>query len=311
MMKTLHFLCLLCLSPMNCLHLGTNTETDPMHHELSEEPDVSDDSLVFAKELDQKLDKKPPKLPATLNASSYEAYLAKVVKSLREPAKEYRDLFPEKDDKNFFYRHRGLTMASKSYPGLKKQIEYIVDNDIVGDIYETGTWRGGTSIYMLAVLRAYEKLKGKHSQRSYYGFDSFEGFPVQTKDEKLDEYLSKKLYAAPLEKVKASFARYGVLDDRVNFVKGYFEESVPKFSAPNPIALLRLDGDLYSSTKVVLDNLYPHVSKGGWTVIDDYYWKPKEAKNTKKLCHEAVDEYREAHNITSKIQKLGRPSWIK
>jgi len=254
----------------------------------------------------------PPKLPEFLNDETYEAYIAEVKKSIMEPATEY--LYNSADVESSNYPIKGLCMSVDGFPALKKQIEDIVDNGIAGDIYETGTWRGGSSIYMLAVLRAYEKLRGKEESRNsrlYYGFDSFEGFQPRGENQALDDYLSKAVYTAPLENVYASFDKFGLLDERVHFVKGYFEDTVPKFVAPNPIAVLRMDGDLYTSTKVVLENLQSKVQTGGWIIIDDYRWKPEQSEGT-KLCKDAVDEYRTEHNITAPItESLGRAWWKK
>jgi len=296
---------------MEALQTSVNTEIPvlPMHHELSNDVvNVRHKQTHFGSTVEYEV----PQPPHTLDAASYEAYISEIKKHVVAPAIEYTY---DTNDPSSSFPVKGLAMAADSFPGLKKQIEYIVDHGIVGDIYETGTWRGGTSIYMLAVLRAYEKLKGKESGRSYFGFDSFEGFRPQGIEETLDDYLSEAVFMAPLEKVQASFEKFGLLDDRVHFVKGYFEDSVPKFKLNNSIAILRLDGDLYSSTKVVLDNLYPHVQIGGWTIIDDYDWRPEYAHE--KLCREAVDEYRNEHNVNESLtSEFGnprgkKPSWMK
>lgn len=292
---------------METLQTSVNTEIPvlPMHHELSNEVvNVRRKQTNFGSTVEYEV----PQLPDTLDAASYEAYISEIEKHVVAPAMEYN--ISEYTYSGNIPVTSGLAMAADSFLGLKKQIEYIVDNGIVGDIYETGTWRGGTSIYMLAVLRAYEKLKGKESGRSYFGFDSFEGFRPQGVEEALDDYLSQAIFMAPLEKVQASFEKVGFLDDRVHFVKGYFEDSVPKFKLNNSIAILRMDGDLYSSTKVVLDNLYPHVQIGGWTIIDDYDWRPECAHE--KLCREAVDEYRNEHNVNESLtSEFRRPAWMK
>jgi hypothetical protein len=253
--------------------------------------------------------------PAYMDASYYANYLKTVTVAIDSPALEY--VYPT-TDAGAYYPVKGISMASGTFPGLQKQVEYIVNYGLEGDIYETGTWRGGASIFMLSVLRAYEKMTGKsHPNREYYGFDSFTGFKKQGENEALDQYLSNAAYTAPLDKVKGSFSKFGVLDNHTHFVKGFFEDTLPNFHPPNPIAILRLDGDLYSSTMVVLKHLYPHVQKGGWIIIDDYTWDPPQAKLTStgqptKLCGQAVDEYRQAHNITTPITDIyGDFSWQK
>merc|ERR1740130_2379360 len=132
---------------------------------------------------------------------------------------------------------------------------------------------------MVGVFRSYEALH-THLQhvRDFWFFDSFEGFRPQGLDEGLDSYLQSNNYAAPLEIVKHSFSKFGLLDKHVHFVKGYFEDTMPGFMPPSPISLLRLDGDLYTSTQVVLEHLYPFIQNGGWVVVDDYNWHPAVAK---------------------------------
>eukprot|EP01084_Bolivina_argentea_P008484 15879_1 len=83
-------------------------------------------------------------------------------------------------------RKLGLLFRSRHkktiYLELKKQIEYIVDNNIKGDVYETGIWKGGTAIFMYYVMTEYEKCKSIESKRHFWYFDSFEGFAGTNKD---------------------------------------------------------------------------------------------------------------------------------
>lgn len=221
----------------------------------------------------------------------------------------------------------GLTMQSReNLLALKAQLEDIVDRGVSGDIYETGCWRGGTSIFMIKVLDAYEKLKGAASHRMFWLFDSFEGFPT-TGDAATDGYLQHMSgYAAPLDMVKTSFKNHDVLDEtRVHFTKGWFNETLPKLvksqmemlgHAPNMVAVLRMDGDLYSSTKDTLDNLEQHVNQGGLIIIDDYMWTPPTKNGREAVCKQAVDEYRTNYAITKPIEYYPgngyRPAyWIK
>jgi hypothetical protein len=84
------------------------------------------------------------------------------------------------------------------------------------------------------------------------------------------------------DEVRERFDRYGLLDDQVQFLRGWFRDTLP--SAPiERLALLRLDGDLYDSTYDALDALYPRLSTGGYAIVDDY--------NTYKECRRAVHDY--------------------
>ena len=97
------------------------------------------------------------------------------------------------------------------------------------------------------------------------------------------------------EHVKSNFARYGLLDDRVVFLKGWFSETIPSAPIKN-IAVLRMDGDTYESTIDALNMCYPKLSSGGYCIVDDY-WSLED-------CKRAVDEYRATHGITESIVRI-------
>ena len=99
--------------------------------------------------------------------------------------------------------------------------------------------------------------------------------------------------AVSLEDVKANFARYDLLDEQVIFVEGFFSETLPLLDV-EPFALIRLDGDMYESTYVALENLYPRLSIGGFVIIDDYGAIPQ--------CCQAVEDYRKKNGITDEIK---------
>ena len=73
-----------------------------------------------------------------------------------------------------------------------------------------------------------------------------------------------------VEAVRSHFARLGLLDEQVVFLKGFFAETLPDAPAEK-LALLRLDGDLYASTRDALVHLYPRLSPGGFCIVDDYH----------------------------------------
>lgn len=95
--------------------------------------------------------------------------------------------------------------------------------------------------------------------------------------------------------VRANFEHYGLLDDRVRFVPGWFKDTLQ--DAPiESISVLRLDGDLYESTIQALDALYPRLSSGGYCIIDDYH--------AIDACRQAVADYRTAHGVTAEIEEI-------
>jgi hypothetical protein len=89
--------------------------------------------------------------------------------------------------------------------------------------------------------------------------------------------------------------RYGLLDDQVAFLRGFFSETLPNASIP-ALSVLRVDADLYESTLEVLNDLYSKLSVGGYAIFDDY--------QNLKDCRKAVDEYRQAHRISDPIIKV-------
>jgi hypothetical protein len=173
-------------------------------------------------------------------------------------------------------------------------LERVLADDIPGDFIETGVWRGGTCIFARAVLHAYGV-----TDRRVWVADSFAGIPkTQVGSHPLDRRLQLHRHndylAVPAETVAANFERYGLLDEQVRFLKGWFRDTLP--TAPiDRLAVLRLDGDLYESTMDALNSLYPRLSPGGFTIIDDYIIR---------ACREAVHEYRDRHGITEPLQQI-------
>jgi O-methyltransferase len=166
-----------------------------------------------------------------------------------------------------------------------------IDEGVRGDFVECGIWRGGVVALFRAVLAAYGD-----TVRSVWGADSFAGLPVPDPtrypaDEGYD-WSGVDALKVGADEVRANIARYGLLDDRVHLLEGWFEDTLP--TAPiESLSVLRVDGDLYQSTMDVLRALEPKVSPGGFVIIDDYNgWEP---------CRKAVDDYRAEHEITSPL----------
>ena len=179
---------------------------------------------------------------------------------------------------------------------LQELIDDVLESDVPGDLIETGTWRGGAAIFMRGVLEA----RGDES-RMVWVADSFAGLPANDatthpQDRDDTDWQSQRWFAVPLETVKGNFRRYGLLDDRVGFLQGWFHETLP--SAPfEKLALIRLDGDMYGSTMDALTHLYPKLSVGGYVIVDDY-WLPK--------CRAAVDDFRTRTGIEDQLVTVDR-----
>ena len=182
----------------------------------------------------------------------------------------------------------------KRLENLQFCVEEILDRGVPGDLIETGVWRGGATIFMRAILKAY----GAHDRQVWVA-DSFEGLPAPDpvkypadEGDRLHEYSE---LAIPLEQVRSNFARYDLLDDQVRFLKGWFRDTLPQ--APiERLALIRLDGDMYESTMDALVNLYPRLSRGGYLIVDDY--------GCYASCRQAVHNYRETNGITDEIHEI-------
>lgn len=205
------------------------------------------------------------------------------------------------------YREQGWDWPSKApsmigrlrMENVRAECERVIEENIPGDFIETGVWRGGACIMMRAVLAAYEC-----ADRKVIAADSFAGFPAQVAADRNFTVGAVADFVVSLDDVKANFARYGLLDEQVVFLKGLFKDTLPK--APTErIALLRLDGDLYDSTRDGLTHLYGKLSAGGTLIADDYFLFEGQ--------RQAIDEYRDAHGINEPIIRIDHFGgyWIK
>lgn len=210
---------------------------------------------------------------------------------------------------------RPFTMtSSERVVALVEAVEYVQRAEIPGAFVECGVWRGGS---MMAVARTLIGAGG--TDRDLHLFDTFEGmsdptdadFDIQgnTASQLLSTYsksaggqssLTKNdlvwCYATEAD-VRANLASTEYPSERMHFVKGLVEETIPG-EAPEEIALLRLDTDWYESTKHELIHLYPRLSPGGVLILDDYgHWQG---------ARRAVDEYFEGKALLHRIDYSGR-----
>jgi hypothetical protein len=219
-------------------------------------------------------------------------FLGKILRSLDIDL--VRKTKPELRAIGIDWPHSAHTMVGiKRLDNLQFCVEEILKNKVPGDLIETGVWRGGASILMRAVLKIYGI-----TDRTVYVADSFEGLPkrkyeIDKQDPNGKPYPNTDL-AVPLEQVQSNFKAYGLLDDQVRFVKGWFSDTLPRLPTSR-LAVARLDGDFYESTMDSLVNLYPKLSVGGFLIVDDFDIQP---------CKQAVQDYREKYNIREKIQTI-------
>jgi hypothetical protein len=189
------------------------------------------------------------------------------------------------------YAHTMIGM--KRLDNLQFAVETCIKEGIEGDLIETGVWRGGACILMRAILAAH----GVGNRRVFVA-DSFEGLPkpdANVASDQGDRHHEQDFLAVSQEMVAEHFRKYGLLDEQVVFLKGWFKDTLPV--APiEKLAVMRLDGDMYASTMDALVSLYPKLSKGGFCIIDDF--------GAVRGCREAVADYRAQHKIESTIHEI-------
>jgi hypothetical protein len=178
----------------------------------------------------------------------------------------------------------------KRLDNLQRCIEQVIYDVVPGDFIETGVWRGGACIFMRGILRA----RGIND-RTVWVADSFDGFPKPTRndDKMLASQPEQANLAVPMADVVHNFDLYGLLDRHVQFLPGWFSQTLP--GPVKKLAVLRLDCDLYVSTMDVLGTLYPLLQPGGYCIVDDW---------NVPMCREAVKEYCGNNGITEPIMDI-------
>jgi O-methyltransferase len=182
-----------------------------------------------------------------------------------------------------------MTHPERLY-ALHEAVKYVVRADVGGAFVECGVWRGGSSMMAALAFQSCGDL------RNLYLFDTFEGMPPPSATDrrvKTGEHASSLLVRDDLEgdhtravaglaEVRRNLDSTGYPLERLHFVKGMVEETIPG-QAPEQISVLRLDTDWYESTRHELEHLYPRLVPGGVLILDDYgYWQG---------ARQAVDEY--------------------
>jgi O-methyltransferase len=129
---------------------------------------------------------------------------------------------------------------------------------VEGCVVECGVWRGGMIAGIAGVLGG---------NREFYLLDSFKGLPrakvidgpaLQAWQGATTAPEYHNNCQASMDEADRAMKRSPAT--KYSIVKGWFEETVPRFRPDEKIALLRLDGDLYESTTVCLKYLLPSAS---------------------------------------------------
>ncbi len=193
---------------------------------------------------------------------------------------------------------RPLTLLTKSQLDLvEKSVVSVEERGVPGDLLEAGVWRGGVIILMRALLDAYA-IKG----RKVLAADSFAGIPknVFALNDPVDLWTDR--WVAPFEEVQQGIRRFGLLDERVEFLVGFFDRSLRALKGRR-LSVVRLDSESYDSVETSLEYLYPLVPRGGVVIIDDWHLPG---------CRMAVTAYRSQLGIDDPIHEWdGNAYWIK
>lgn len=169
-------------------------------------------------------------------------------------------------------KHTGVDVPRlKTLWVLSRKVDQL---GIQGDIVECGVWNGGTAGVMASASR--------QSNRHFWLFDSFQGFPKPTEKDFPGDSISEGEWQGNPFSVLNLFRKLSIDLSRVHIVPGWFKDTLPS-RAVNSIALLHIDADLYESVKCCLENMYERVVPGGFVVLDDYGFWPG--------CRRAVDEF--------------------
>ena len=173
---------------------------------------------------------------------------------------------------------------------------------------ECGVAKGGC----LAMMKFASGINNK-----IFGLDSFEGMPNITKEDISDYNKSCPLndfgkvgdnLSGGIDNVYNTFNKLNLNIDNFTLIKGFFQDTLQiqeNIYNIGKIAVLRLDGDWYESTKICLDKLYEKVIEGGVIIIDDYghFYGSKIA----------TDEFRKKNNIITPLIQTDYTEyyWIK
>lgn len=225
---------------------------------------------------------------------------------------------------------------------IRHCFEDVLAKKVPGDFAETGSYRGGGTIFMRALLKAwgvtdrrvfvcdaFVPMEADLPPRMFFpllrAIASVPGKSNRRWLYKILERMPQKHRAFPLcenpshdwietvfwtlrhpetigvgdttsrAHVESRFARYGLLDEQVVILEGFFADTLP--NAPiEKLAVLRLDGDTYESTRDAIQLLYPKLSAGGYCIVDDYHAFDD--------CKRAIEEYRQQYGIQERIQEI-------
>lgn len=200
-------------------------------------------------------------------------------------------MYSEKDFMEIYKRCREFTTTSiERMYSLYKAVEYVVSRGIPGGIVECGVWKGGSTMLCALTL-----IKLERTEKRLYLYDTYTGMTrpgekdvsyndeqARERWEEIEKRENTGWCRSSLEEVKGNLYSTGYPGEKLLFVEGKVEETIPS-TMPERISVLRLDTDWYESTYHELMHLFPRLSENGVIIIDDYgHWRGAK---------EAVDRY--------------------
>lgn len=224
-----------------------------------------------------------------VNATGYE-----VVSTQRS---NRSDIYADDAFMGLYERCRPFTATSvERMYSLYEAARYVQRSGVPGDIVECGVWKGGS-----AMLAALTLLEAGDTSRRIFLYDTFTGMSEPTERDvnrfgeravakwrRTQRSSHNEWVYAPLDEVRANLLSTGYPDERLIFVQGKVEETIPGVM-PGAVGILRLDTDWYESTYHELVHLYPLVSRGGVLILDDYgHWQG---------ARQAADQYFAEHDV--------------
>jgi hypothetical protein len=199
-------------------------------------------------------------------------------------------------------------VGSSGLEATYNAVAELLNDNIAGCLVECGVAEGGCSALMATVVTNHAR------EKTTWLFDSFEGLPDPTERDFVEpgrrvtgenvRPLERGSCLGTFEKVqRVLFHEFGLKRASVRLVKGWFQDTLPIYrDKVGPIAMLRIDGDWYESTKCCLDNLFDQLVPGGYCIVDDY--------GTFYGCRKAVDEFIQSRNLKVQAVSDGRGGFL-
>src|SRR3989338_4031114 len=135
-----------------------------------------------------------------------------------------------------------------------------ISPEIKGDVIECGCWKGGSSANLSLICR----IVG----RKLRIYDSFEGLPEGKEGDREAKAYKKGDYSGALEEVKSNIKKYGAIE-QCEFIKGWFNKTLPELKSKNPIVLAFIDVDLEDSLNTCVKYIWPYLTPKGYLFTDE------------------------------------------